>query len=652
MVQAGAESPQKHSERHGSPELNPVPQSLQERVSQLVHSHRFEVMTGLVICFNAIGIGLATEHSVIATVERVQLWADGGAAVTSASPPPSVFKAINYFFAACYIVELSLQLFAFRWLFFTSVDRKWNIFALFLVLAALYEMVSDTVGSGSDGTSFLTVIRLLRLLKLLRLVRLMRFFKEIRTMFLCLVGSMGTLFWTVVMMMLIMYIFALCLLQGAVACASTPTCIDDAATQESLTLYWGSVGSAMLTLYKAITGGNDWENLARPIKESGAFYFGMFLFYVLFLQFAVLNVLTGMFVDTAMAVLSGLQNEDSDFLEILNSLKSVLADASRDQDEDENCLTLAILKAHAHGNEMKSFLAACDVELDLVLRFFSNESEGGSEVDLDSFLHGCRTINGFAKSIDMMSVLHEVKHVSKMLHEGKEPGDRSSTQPFVGNGHVAGGSQMSHAIDSCNDLEALQGAHRRLEAKIRTMGLPLRSIDPPLGVSDGASPPSGEVFAVDAGPFANPPSLSALKALATSFAADLAPKLAAGVEMALAEELAPAIAKETAALLLGTRDPHSRGFAADAAEATGTPRAAGPARAEGDKTAEHDQGHGVFSGLARLYMLEALKVTHPISSDAPPLPSARRRVRHKADSRDSELRGTADGNASDNKVHV
>merc|ERR1712072_1272712 len=57
-----------------------------------------------------------------------------------------------------------------------------------------------------------------------------------------------------------------------------------------------------MTLFWAVTGGADWEPLAMPIREADSFFYLLFFFYIAFAALAVLNVLTGMFVDTAMKV--------------------------------------------------------------------------------------------------------------------------------------------------------------------------------------------------------------------------------------------------------------------------------------------------------------------------------------------------------------
>ena len=57
-----------------------------------------------------------------------------------------------------------------------------------------------------------------------------------------------------------------------------------------------------VSLFSAITGGNDWmsygENLIR-LDEASHIYFLLFIFYIGFCLVGMLNVVTGIFVDSA-----------------------------------------------------------------------------------------------------------------------------------------------------------------------------------------------------------------------------------------------------------------------------------------------------------------------------------------------------------------
>merc|ERR1719482_1807022 len=56
----------------------------------------------------------------------------------------------------------------------------------------------------------------------------------------------------------------------------------------------------MITLYKATTGGQDWGDVSDTLFDCGKFYYCLFLFFIAFIILALLNILTGIFVDRAM----------------------------------------------------------------------------------------------------------------------------------------------------------------------------------------------------------------------------------------------------------------------------------------------------------------------------------------------------------------
>ena len=56
----------------------------------------------------------------------------------------------------------------------------------------------------------------------------------------------------------------------------------------------------MLTLYKTTMGGDDWSLFYRPIAAIGAVNAAFFILFVAVMQIAMMNILTGIFVECAM----------------------------------------------------------------------------------------------------------------------------------------------------------------------------------------------------------------------------------------------------------------------------------------------------------------------------------------------------------------
>ena len=65
---------------------------------------------------------------------------------------------------------------------------------------------------------------------------------------------------------------------------------------------WATMGVAILTNYQALKGGFSWDGFVGPARDSGPFHFGVFLVYIALLVVAVMNLLTGMFVQPKAAL--------------------------------------------------------------------------------------------------------------------------------------------------------------------------------------------------------------------------------------------------------------------------------------------------------------------------------------------------------------
>merc|ERR1712039_201599 len=71
--------------------------------------------------------------------------------------------------------------------------------------------------------------------------------------------------------------------------------------EKDLVTYWGTLGNSVLSLYMAVTGGVDWADVVDPLKdEISIFLVPLFMLYIAFALLCVLNVITGVFVESAL----------------------------------------------------------------------------------------------------------------------------------------------------------------------------------------------------------------------------------------------------------------------------------------------------------------------------------------------------------------
>merc|ERR1712061_460144 len=67
-------------------------------------------------------------------------------------------------------------------------------------------------------------------------------------------------------------------------------------------MYYGSVDRAMLFLFASISEGIHWSDLMRPLTEYCSPWLApLFVLYVTFAIFAMMNIVTGIFLESAIA---------------------------------------------------------------------------------------------------------------------------------------------------------------------------------------------------------------------------------------------------------------------------------------------------------------------------------------------------------------
>jgi len=179
-------------------------------------------------------------------------------------------------------------------------------------------------------------------------------------------------------------------------------------TLQGIDKYWSSVGTSMLSLYLVSTGGDDWAYVAEPLWEVGLPFYILFMVYVAFFLFVVVNTLTSLFVeltiassdqDTQMAI--QLEMEKKDFY-----VKQLQAFYDKMDDNDDGSITYDEFCTHINDPEVRAFASSLDIEVIDAKQFFLILSNHGTRpIDLETFVVGCIKLRGVAKSMDLMDLM-------------------------------------------------------------------------------------------------------------------------------------------------------------------------------------------------------------------------------------------------------
>merc|ERR1719221_41928 len=103
---------------------------------------------------------------------------------------------------------------------------------------------------------------------------------------------MRSLAWTIFLLALFIYVVGVCFTQAVTDHKVTLRSRHNGLLEEN----YGTLGISMLSLFEAITDGIEWRDIVDPLTDKiSPFMVVPFVLYIVFVQFALMNILTGIF---------------------------------------------------------------------------------------------------------------------------------------------------------------------------------------------------------------------------------------------------------------------------------------------------------------------------------------------------------------------
>jgi len=255
---------------------------------------------------------------------------------------------------------------------------------------------------------WMRLLRLMKMMKLMRVVRVMRFFRDLRLMMSLIGQSLRSLLWALLMLFLIMYLFGLCFLQGVTGYLEESKSVDPK-VKLAIEKYWDSVYDAVCTLLMSITRGIDWRLASEPLEEVGQIYHVLFLLYISFTMFAVLNIITGIFVEASFNTVAGDRaNVASEAMKLAaaagNKLHHLLAQWSTASDllSEED-----FLKACAEDDRLQQTIAEMEItteELDEMFKDLASRNNIHGMVKVKDLSTALMMLKGPAQAMDIVQL--------------------------------------------------------------------------------------------------------------------------------------------------------------------------------------------------------------------------------------------------------
>jgi len=332
--------------------------------------------------------------------------------------PPRILFHCEIAFCFVFVMELVLRLYVHRSRFFYMSGWQWNVFDCVLITLQLCEQIMLAVlpaDEQSDGQALVgvndfsaaRVVRLLRLIRVLRVARVLQGISELRILVVSILNSVKSLFFSMVLLVLLIYTVSLYLTQ--VVTDHRQDLQEDSRISIELRLYFGSLATTMLSMFAAITGGVDWAVLCNPLKNEISPVLAVFFsIYIAFSLLAMLNMVTGVFVES---VLKSQQIDRDHF--IINNTRELFLGL---QGGLAATMNWDIFKNKLEAPQMQSFFKFLDVDpSDASGLFRLLDIDGSGEVSAEEFLNGAVRLRGHAKAMDVALLIQEVRQIGKDL---------------------------------------------------------------------------------------------------------------------------------------------------------------------------------------------------------------------------------------------
>jgi len=247
---------------------------------------------------------------------------------------------------------------------------------------------------------------------------LFSFFKELRLMVFSVLKSGKTLCWSFMLMLITIYVFGVYLLDNVAIYLHTIDTTElskkDLMTINMLRLRFGSMLQTFYTLFAAVTGGIDWSDIADGLLKVGWPTAAMMIFFVFFMAFAMMNVITAIFVESAYESVYNDHDEiiHDELTAESTTLKKLRGIFERIDQSRAGSLSLKDFEEALENPETLLLLRRLGVNVTAAHGLFRLlDLDNSGSVSAREFLVGCMKLRGGAKAVDLATLMYENKRM-------------------------------------------------------------------------------------------------------------------------------------------------------------------------------------------------------------------------------------------------
>lgn len=345
-------------------------------------------------------------------------------------PEPLLFKVLGHIYNVMFLFELVLRLAAegCKGFYCSKQNSGWACLDTLVVAVSCFDLAVDiytAVGEQSeDGdqlvASNMRILRIVRMAKILRSFRafkLLRLLNALHTLLFSIFVTLKSLAWATVLIFVVIFVFGLTFAQcaadglaerdGLAANSDYPLFDEDA-----LTYYWGSLSAAMTTLFQTMSNGISWRPAYEALCSISYMCGWMFNLFIGFSYFVMLNVITGVFCNSAIE--SAAKNPEVIAHSLVTARATYIKNLSRlfqAMDTDNSgSITMGEFEELMHDDLARAHFQALELNVgDAWTLFKLIDQDGSGSISITEFLSGCEALKGGARSIDVAAILYETR---------------------------------------------------------------------------------------------------------------------------------------------------------------------------------------------------------------------------------------------------
>ncbi|CAE8681952.1 unnamed protein product [Polarella glacialis] len=369
--------------------------SFWHKLEYFLQSGRFEFLISLLLCANV--LFLASELQYRGDISGYNLsLASYSTPIAKQEDWPTIdafFVDGDYVFTALFCIDVAVRIVVLR-------SRFWAAAMNWIDFVVVAMSIITMVQSLPISPMFLRLLRVGKLARALRLATTSNALQSLQLLIKCLESSIDMLCWSFILLVFIQSIAGMII--GSLARDYIEDESNNLLRRKEVFMFYGTFTRTFLTMFEILFA--NWAPACRVLVENVSEWFSIFfLVYRCFIGFAVINVLSAVFVQQTLKTATSdeelsFKQKQKDQTKYAAKVKQLFKSVDVSSDGQ---ITFDEFSALVENPKLKFWMGQLDLEYHDLLGLFEMLDDGDGEISLGEFVEGAGRLKGAAKTIDI-----------------------------------------------------------------------------------------------------------------------------------------------------------------------------------------------------------------------------------------------------------